>query len=95
MTEDGGGATDSGMLGEFSSSGSRITGGVSGYRNAFSASTELNFPSSLAIDGSGNLWVSNGGNTIMEFVGLAAPVVTPILGNLDVSPYGQHAVNKP
>ena len=33
----------------------------------------------MAIDGSGNLWVANfTGNTLTEFVGLAAPVVTPI-----------------
>jgi streptogramin lyase len=52
VAEDGGGAMDSGMLGGFSSTGSRITGGASGYGNSFSTSTELNFPSFLAIDGS-------------------------------------------
>lgn len=35
----------------------------------------------LAIDASGNLWVSNkGNNTLTEFVGLAAPVRTPEIG---------------
>jgi streptogramin lyase len=36
---------------------------------------------SLAIDASGNLWVSNkGNNTLTEFIGLAAPVRTPQIG---------------
>jgi streptogramin lyase len=35
----------------------------------------------LAIDASGNLWVTNfGDDTLTEFVGLAAPVKTPLLG---------------
>jgi hypothetical protein len=38
-----------------------------------------------AIDGSGNIWVA-GGNQVTEFVGAAAPVVTPIAANLS-SPY--------
>jgi hypothetical protein len=47
----------------------------------------------LAVDGSGNVWVTTPGS-ILEFVGVATPVVTPIVANLQ-SPYGQHAVNKP
>jgi len=36
---------------------------------------------SLAIDASGNLWVSNkGSNTLTQFIGLAAPVRTPLIG---------------
>ncbi len=38
-------------------------------------------PFSMAIDASGNLWVSNfGNNTVTEFVGIAAPVATPLIG---------------
>jgi streptogramin lyase len=38
-------------------------------------------PFAVAIDASGNLWVTNfGTNTLTEFVGLAAPVKTPLLG---------------
>jgi hypothetical protein len=35
----------------------------------------------LQIDASGNIWVTNfGNNTLVEFVGMAAPVKTPLLG---------------
>jgi streptogramin lyase len=35
----------------------------------------------IAIDASGNLWVTNfGNNTLTEFVGLAVPVKTPLIG---------------
>jgi streptogramin lyase len=35
----------------------------------------------IAVDASGNIWVSNfGSNTITEFVGLAVPVRTPLIG---------------
>jgi streptogramin lyase len=35
----------------------------------------------IAIDASGNVWISNfGSNTITEFIGLAAPVRTPLIG---------------
>ena len=43
---------------------------------------QLGSPFALAVDGSGNLWVSNsnGANTVTVFVGLATPVKTPVLG---------------
>jgi hypothetical protein len=35
----------------------------------------------IAIDASGNVWVSNfGSNTLTQFIGVAAPVRTPLLG---------------
>lgn len=38
-------------------------------------------PYSLAIDASGSLWVSNfGNNTLTQFIGVAAPVKTPLAG---------------
>jgi hypothetical protein len=43
----------------------------------------------LAIDGSGNVWVT-GGNQVTEFVGAAAPVVTPLAANLG-NPYVETA----
>lgn len=40
-----------------------------------------NTPFSLAIDASGNIWVTNtGGNSLSQFVGIAAPVKTPLIG---------------
>ena len=58
----------------------------------------LSEPADIAIDGSGNVWVTNygsyNGTNITEFVGAAAPVVTPIVANLK-APYGAHAVNLP
>jgi hypothetical protein len=41
--------------------------------------SSLNGIESVAVDGSGNVWAANNtGNSVTEFVGLAAPVVTPI-----------------
>jgi hypothetical protein len=41
----------------------------------------LNEPYGLAIDASGDLWIANsGGNTLTQFVGLAGPIKTPLLG---------------
>lgn len=75
-------------ISEFSSSGTAISG-PTGYLGPYSAG-------GISIDGSGNVWVPNDypANTIVEFVGAATPVVTPMVANL-MSPYGAHAVNKP
>ena len=41
----------------------------------------LSEPSGLAIDASGNLWISNfGASTLTEVIGLATPVKTPLVG---------------
>ena len=75
---------------EFNSAGTAVSPSY-GFQpvNGLSALAEI------AIDGSGNVWVANkGGNSLVEAVGLAAPVVTPIVANLK-SPYGAHAVNLP
>jgi DNA-binding beta-propeller fold protein YncE len=42
----------------------------------------LGAPFAVAVDASGNLWVtnSNGANTVTVFIGLATPVKTPLLG---------------
>jgi streptogramin lyase len=43
--------------------------------------TALSQAYAIAVDASGNLWVSNfGSNTITEFVGIASPVRTPLIG---------------
>jgi streptogramin lyase len=71
----------------FNSSGVAISGS-GGYQAGLST------PRTLAIDGVGNVWVTNGGNnTVTEFLGVASPVVTPIVANL-ISPY-THAASRP
>jgi hypothetical protein len=49
----------------------------------------LNAPQAIAIDGSGNAWVANfNGVTLTEFVGVAAPVVTPLSAGVANSTLG-------
>jgi len=48
----------------------------------FGADAKLLEAYALALDASGNIWVSNqGSNTVTKFIGLAAPVKTPLSGN--------------
>jgi hypothetical protein len=78
-----------GSISEFNSSGSAITGN-DGYISKWTSETN-----GIAIDGSGNIWIpSAGNNALVEFVGVAAPVVTPVVANL-LGPYGMHTVNLP
>lgn len=71
---------------EFNSGGGALSGS-----NGFKAG--LNGPNQLAIDPSGNVWVTdynNGsGNSLTEFVGAAAPVVTPVVTAVSNSQLGQ------
>ena len=47
----------------------------------------LNQPYGIAIDGSGNVWVTNAaGSSVTELVGVATPVITPIAAGLPVVP---------
>ena len=46
-------------------------------------------PGGMAIDGSGNVWIT-GGNQVFEFLGAAAPVATPVAANL-TKPYAAAA----
>lgn len=49
--------------------------------SGFGADASLLDPYGLAIDASGNLWLTNSGkNTVTEFIGIAAPVKTPLAG---------------
>ena len=82
---------DGNGISEFNSSGTALSPASTGYEGGGLAG-----PGLLAIDGSGNVWVGNPDpeNTIVEFVGAATPVVTPLVANL-LTPYGAHAVNKP
>jgi len=49
--------------------------------SGFGSDASLSEPYAIAIDASGNLWVSNHGNsTITQFIGVATPVKTPLAG---------------
>jgi streptogramin lyase len=62
------------FLVELNNNGSMISPSGTPYTD-----NSLNAPTGIAVDGSGNVWLSNyAGNSITEFVGAAAPVVTPI-----------------
>lgn len=75
-------------LSEFNSSGTAISPST-GY------TAGLNLSLRVAVDGSGNVWVTNASlNSVTEFVGAGSPVVTPKVANL-LFPYGARAVNKP
>ena len=77
-------------VGEYSSAGVSLTPS-NGYHAAGSTCQDA---SGLAIDGSGDVWVSCGGPaTLMEYVGAATPVVTPLVANL-LAPY-KAAASKP
>jgi hypothetical protein len=47
-----------------------------------------NGPSSVAVDNAGNIWVLLGNNTVTEYVGLAAPVVTPLSAGIESGKLG-------
>jgi DNA-binding beta-propeller fold protein YncE len=73
----------------FTNTGTELSGDP-----AYTAAGDIYSPVSVAIDGSGNVWVANFDGELVELIGAAAPVVTPIVANL-VSPYGSSAVYRP
>jgi hypothetical protein len=74
-------ANAGGSLIELSSTGT-ILSGTNGYTGG-----GLNVPFALAIDGSGNVWVgTEQGNPVTELIGLATPVITPIVAGLPAIP---------
>ena len=49
--------------------------------SGFGADANLHEPYGIALDSSGNIWVSNfGSDTITQFLGTATPVTTPLIG---------------
>jgi streptogramin lyase len=47
----------------------------------FGVDAGLILPFGIALDASGNVWVTSfAGNAVVQFVGLATPVKTPVLG---------------
>ena len=68
-------------LSELDGASSRTPGSFLSPSSGFGADASLLDPYGLAIDPSGNLWLSNAGkNTLTEFIGVAAPVKTPLAG---------------
>jgi hypothetical protein len=83
---------NSASITELSSAGS-VLSGANGYK-----SSGLFLPFGIALDGSGNVWVSvNDGSglagAVLEFVGTATPVITPIAAGLPVTPTGNGTSN--
>jgi DNA-binding beta-propeller fold protein YncE len=65
------------MSGASSASPGTFLSPVSG----FGTDASLLEPYGLALDASGNAWVSNfGNNTVTQFVGIATPIKTPFAG---------------
>ena len=76
--------TTAGSISQFDTTGTAISPDT-GY-----ASNNLSTPQSIAIDGSGNVWVRNTGTaTVTAFVGAATPVVTPFSVGLANGTLGQ------
>jgi hypothetical protein len=72
-------------LAEFASASSARPGTLLSPAAGLGADAKLLEPYSVAIDAAGDIWVSNyGNNTLTEFIGVAAPVKTPLLGPVRV-----------
>jgi sugar lactone lactonase YvrE len=71
-----------GTVSEFAGYNSAAPGTPLSPASGLGTDAQLGSPFALAIDQSGNLWVtnSNGANTVTVFVGLTAPVKAPLLG---------------
>lgn len=69
-------------ISEFSGSASPTPGTPLSPAAGLGTDAQLASPFAVAIDASGNIWVtnSNGANTVTTFIGLATPVKTPLLG---------------
>jgi streptogramin lyase len=68
-------------LSELGSSSSATAGMLLSPSTGFGADASLLAPYGVAIDASGNLWVTNSGkNTLTQFIGVATPVKTPLAG---------------
>jgi sugar lactone lactonase YvrE len=64
--------TASGALAQFSYASSLPVSPIAGFGS-------LSSPAGVAVDASGSVWTANSGsNTVSKFIGLAAPVTTPL-----------------
>ena len=84
-------ANNSGSISEFSNAGTAITSttgymGTNGYSNP-NLSTLVG-AQSIAVDGSGDVWVANNASGyVFEFIGGGTPVVTPIVASISGPTY--------
>ena len=68
-------------ISEFKGASSAASGTFASPSTGFGTDAAILQPYSLAIDASGSVWVSNfGNNTLTQFIGIAAPVKTPLAG---------------
>jgi len=68
-------------ISEVKSASSAASGTFASPSTGFGTDAAILQPYSLAIDASGSVWVSNfGNNTLTQFIGIAAPVKTPLAG---------------
>ena len=68
-------------ISEVSGAASAFSGTFLSPASGFGADASLLEPYSLALDASGNVWISNFGNdTITQLLGIAAPIKTPFAG---------------
>jgi hypothetical protein len=67
----------SGGVSEWSSAGTAISPSTS-YRASQLDAPQLTNPKNVAIDGSGDVWVTTSAKKLFEYIGAAAPVVTPL-----------------
>jgi hypothetical protein len=75
-------------ISELSNTGAPLSG-----TNGYTTALAIGNLSAIAIDGSGDVWVTNAGDLvspssggIVEFVGAATPVITPIVAGLPATP---------
>jgi sugar lactone lactonase YvrE len=77
----------SNSISEFSSSGVALSPAAGSGFNGGYVSSGFSTPYAIAVDGSGNVWVADeGSNAVIEMIGIATPVVTPLVAGLK-SPY--------
>lgn len=68
-------------ISEIGSSANTAAGSLLSPSKGFGMDASILQPYGLAVDASGNIWVSNFGNsTLTEFIGVATPVKTPMAG---------------
>jgi hypothetical protein len=58
--------------------GSDHGGGEAGFAGVVITGSAGYIGGGIAVDGSGNLWIANGESTVVELIGAAITVVTPI-----------------